>query len=77
MKIFTAVLAAIGLAWLGLALAEEQAERGFVDPPIAIAFVALLLLPVGSAIGWSNPYRRVFHRMRRAWTRAVRRHYHG
>jgi hypothetical protein len=47
MKLVAAALAVLGLAYVGLALAEEHGERGLV--------VALLVLLVGVGIAWSNP----------------------
>jgi len=71
MRLIAAVLAVLGLAWVGLGLAEERGEGGFVDTRMVIAFVTLLVLLVGMAIGWLNPYGRVFRRMRQSWTRAM------
>ena len=73
MKPVAAVLTVLGLAYVGLALTEEHAKRGFVDPPIAVAFVALLVFFIHMAIGWSNPYGSVFRRMMQSWIRALRR----
>ena len=69
MKVAAGVLAAIGLAWLGLGLAQEHAERGFVDPSVASAFVALIVLAIGMTIGWASPCHCVFWRLRQSWTR--------
>jgi hypothetical protein len=40
-RIIAVVLALFGLFYLGFAWAAEEAERGYVDPPIVIAFFAM------------------------------------